>query len=65
MSRRRLAPYALYCKMVKGLNRNFRAYDPRGFLAAVTAHIPDARERLVRYNGWYSSVHGEETLAAP
>jgi hypothetical protein len=42
--------------MVKGLNRNFQVYDPLDFLAAATAHIPDRREHLVRYYGWYSSV---------
>lgn len=43
-------------KMVRGPNRNFQLYDPPGFLAAVTAHIPDRGEHLVRYQGWYSSV---------
>ena len=43
-------------KLVKGLNRDFGIYDPRDFLAAVTAHIPDRREHMVRYYGWYSSV---------
>ena len=43
-------------KMVKGPNRNFQVYDPLDFLAAVTAHIPDRGEHLVRYYGWYSSV---------
>ena len=31
-------------------------YDPLYFLAAVTAHIPDKGEHLVRYYGWCSSV---------
>ena len=43
-------------KMVRGPNRNFQVYDPLDFLAAVTAHIPDKGEHLVRYYGWYSSV---------
>lgn len=43
-------------KMVKGPNRNFQVYNPLDFLAAVTAHIPDKGEHLVRYYGWYSSV---------
>ncbi len=43
-------------KMVKGPNRNFQFYDPLDFLAAVTAHIPNRREHLVRYYGFYSSV---------
>ncbi len=42
--------------MVKGPNRNFQVFDPLDFLAAVTAHIPDRREHLVRYYGYYSSV---------
>jgi hypothetical protein len=33
-----------------------QVYDPLDFLAAVTAHIPDRREHLVRYYGWYSSA---------
>ena len=43
-------------RMVKGPNRNFQVYEPLDFLAAVRAHIPDRREHLVRYYGWYSSV---------
>ena len=43
-------------KMVKRPNRNFQVYDPLDFMAAVTAHIPDRREHLGRYYGWYSSV---------
>jgi len=43
-------------KMVKGPNRNFQIYDPLTFLAAVTSHIPDRGEHLVRYYSWYSSV---------
>ena len=39
-----------------GINRDFGIYDPLDFLAAVTAHIPDRREHMVRYYGWYSSV---------
>jgi hypothetical protein len=43
-------------KMVEGINRNFGINTPLDFLAAVTAHIPDRGEHLVRYYGWYSSV---------
>jgi hypothetical protein len=43
-------------KMVKGPNRNFQVYDPQTFLAAVTSHIPNRGEHLVRYYSWYSSV---------
>jgi hypothetical protein len=42
-------------KMVKGPNRNFQGYDPLDFLAAVTAHITDRREHLVRYYGSFST----------
>ena len=42
--------------MVKGPNRNFQVFDPLDFLAAVTSHILDRGEHLVRYYGWYSSV---------
>lgn len=42
--------------MVKGPNRNFQVYDPLTFLAAVTSHIPNRGEHLVRYYSWYSSV---------
>ncbi len=42
--------------MVEGPNRNFEIFDPLDFLAAVTSHIPNRGEHLVRYYGWYSSV---------
>lgn len=51
---------ALQRVSVKGPNRNFQVYAPLDFLAAVTAHIPDRREHLVRYYGWYSSVQREK-----
>jgi hypothetical protein len=37
-------------KLAKGPNRNFQVYDQLDLLAAVTAHIPDRREHLVRYS---------------
>ena len=37
-------------------NRNFEIFDPLDFLAAMTSHIPNRGEHLVRYYGWYSSV---------
>jgi hypothetical protein len=43
-------------KMVEGPNRNFEIFDPLDFLAAVTCHIPNRGEHLVRYYGYYSSV---------
>ena len=51
-------------KLVKGLNRNFGLYTPLDFLAAVTAHIPDAWEHLTRYYGWYSSVSRGKRIKA-
>ena len=43
-------------RMVEGPNRNFEIFDPLDFLAAVTSHIPNRGEHLVRYYGYYSSV---------
>jgi hypothetical protein len=43
-------------KTVAGPNRNFEIFDPLDFLAAVTSHIPNRGEHLVRYYGYYSSV---------
>jgi hypothetical protein len=43
-------------KMIAGSNRNFEIFDPLDFLAAVTSHIPNRGEHLVRYYGYYSSV---------
>ena len=43
-------------KMVEGPNRNFEIFDPLDFLAAVTSHIPNRGEHLVRYYSYYSSV---------
>ncbi len=38
------------------LKRNFEVFSATDWLAALTAHIPNAGERLVRYCGWYSNV---------
>ena len=35
--------------------RNFQVFDPLDFIAEITQHIPDARKRLSRYFGFYSS----------
>ena len=43
-------------KMVQGPNRNFQIFDPLDFIAAVTCHIPNRGDHLVRYYAWYSSV---------
>jgi hypothetical protein len=38
------------------LKRNFEVFSASNWLAALTAHIPNAGEHLVRYYGWYSNV---------
>ena len=38
------------------LRRNFEVFSTCDWLAALTAHIPNAGEHLVRYYGWYSNV---------
>ena len=38
------------------LKRNFEIFSACDWLAALTAHIPNAGEHLVRYYGWYSNV---------
>ena len=38
------------------LKRNFEIFSACDWLAALTAHIPNAGEHLVRYNGWYGDV---------
>jgi len=43
-------------KMHPVLKRNFEVFSACDWLAALTAHIPNAGEQLVRYSGWYSTV---------
>jgi len=43
-------------KMHPVLKRNFEIFSACDWLAALTAHIPNAGEHLVRYYGWYSNV---------
>jgi hypothetical protein len=43
-------------KMHPTLKRNFEVFSAPDWLAALTAHIPNAGEHLVRYYGWYSNV---------
>ena len=38
------------------LKRNFEVFAAGDWLAALTPHIPNAGEHLVRYYGWYSTV---------
>jgi hypothetical protein len=46
-----------HSKMHPVLKRNFEVFSACDWLAALTAHIPNAGEHLVRYYGWYSSVN--------
>jgi hypothetical protein len=43
-------------KMHPTLKRNFEVFSATDWRAALTAHIPNAGEHLVRYYGWYSNV---------
>jgi hypothetical protein len=44
-------------KMHPVLKRNFEVFSACDWLAALTAHIPNAGEHLVRYYGWYSNAN--------
>ena len=47
------------------LKRNFEVFSATDWLAALTAHLPNAGEHLVRYDGWYSTVNrGKRRKAA-
>jgi hypothetical protein len=46
-----------HSKMHPVLKRNFEVCSACDWLAALTAHIPNAGEHLVRYYGWYSNVN--------
>jgi hypothetical protein len=37
-------------------NRQEKAFDALDWLAAMISHIPDQREQMVRYYGFYSNV---------
>ncbi len=37
-------------------NRREIAFDALDWLAAMTSHIPDQGEQMVRYHGFYSNV---------
>ena len=43
-------------KMHPVLKRNVEVFSACDWLAALTPHIPNAGEHLVRYYGWYSNV---------
>jgi hypothetical protein len=38
------------------LKRNFEVFPVLDWLAALTAHIPNPGEHVVRYSGWYSNL---------
>ncbi len=44
-------------KMHRVLKRRFEIFPVLDWIAAVTAHIPNKGEHLVRYYGWYSNVN--------
>ncbi len=47
----------IYRSQVHGvLKRSFEAFSVLDGIAAVTAHIPNKGEHLLRYYGWYSNV---------
>ena len=53
-------------KMHPVLKRNFEVFSALDWLAALTAHIPNHGEHLVRYYGWYSNVsRGKRKKAQP
>ena len=47
------------------LKRNCEVFSACDWLAALTAHIPNAGEHLVRYDGWYSNMSRGEALEGP
>jgi len=49
-------PVIYRSKMHPVLKRNFEVFPVLDWIAAVTAHIPNQGEHLVRYYGWYSNV---------
>jgi len=42
-------------KLNPSLKRNFQVFDPMEWIAAVTSHIPDKGQQMVRYYGYYSN----------
>ena len=43
-------------KMNPVLKRNCEVFPVRDWIAALTAHVPNQGEHLVRYYGWYSNA---------
>jgi len=44
-------------KMHRILKRNFEVFPVRDWIAAVTAHIPNKGDHVLRYYGWISNVN--------
>ena len=44
-------------KMHRVLKRNFEVFPVLDWIAAVTAHIPNKGEHMLRYYGWFSNVN--------
>ncbi|MDI6791831.1 MAG: transposase [bacterium] len=44
-----------HSKMNSGRKRNFEVFDPLEWLAAITAHVPNKGEHMIRYYGYYSN----------
>jgi len=51
-------------QMHPALKRNFEVFSATDWLAARTAHSPNAGEHLVRHYGWYSNVSREKRRKA-
>jgi hypothetical protein len=45
-----------HSKLNPTLRRNFEVFDPLDWIAAVTAHIPNKGQQMVRYYGFYSNA---------
>ena len=42
-------------KLNPSLKRNFQVFDPPEWIAAITSHIPDKGQQMIRYYGYYSN----------
>ncbi|MBU0568263.1 transposase [bacterium] len=54
-------------KMNPGRKRNFKVFDPLEWLAAITVHVPEKGEHLIRYYGYFpnSSLSLNFSLDSP
>ena len=53
-----------HSKMNPVLRRNVEVLPVLDWIAALTAHIPNQGDHLVRYYGWYSNVSREKRRKA-